>query len=361
MTLRLQELSAYYGMLLSYQHVENLVTRITGAPQLSDQKVWQIVNDKAVEIGQAWRSEAEKTLNNGELPFPKTQEKVGIYDGESQEILVFEDAIQVRGQKQNRVYKQKVNKDIPSGSAEKTARLAAKEKSPPVFTNVVMLQKKNRAFEHMVAPIDEKGRETVSLPDMLKSRVIEEYGQATEPLPVVAITDGAQVIRQHLHAVFGATLVILLDWYHLGKKVRDLMSMIARNNDEKILHLKFVFYHLWRGEIYTVLHHLETKVQPRNKETLRELIRYLDKHRDEIIDYRRRKKAGKMIGSGYIEKACDQVVGHRQKNKGMSWREAGSRGLGILRVVELNHQWNRFWFPTDAANDSKELRLAANF
>jgi hypothetical protein len=107
MTLRLQELSAYYGMLLSYKHVENLVTRITGAPQLSDQKVWQIVNDKAVEIGQAWRSEAEKTLNNGELPFPKTQEKVGIYDGESQEILVFEDAIQVRGQKQNLVYKQK--------------------------------------------------------------------------------------------------------------------------------------------------------------------------------------------------------------------------------------------------------------
>ncbi|MBK8185023.1 MAG: hypothetical protein IPK63_19865 [Candidatus Competibacteraceae bacterium] len=126
---------------LSYKHVENLVTRITGAPQLSDQKVWQIVNDKAVEIGQAWRSEAEKTLNNGELPFPKTQEKVGIYDGESQEILVFEDAIQVRGQKQNRVHKQKVNKDIPSGSTEKTARLAAKEKSPPVFTNVVMLQK----------------------------------------------------------------------------------------------------------------------------------------------------------------------------------------------------------------------------
>ncbi|MBK8184646.1 MAG: hypothetical protein IPK63_17950 [Candidatus Competibacteraceae bacterium] len=65
----------------------------------------------------------------------------------------------------------------------------------------------------------------------------------------MAITDGAQVIRQHLYAVFGATLVILLDWYHLGKKVRDLMSMIARNNDEKILHLKFVFYHLaaWRN------------------------------------------------------------------------------------------------------------------
>jgi len=67
-----------------------------------------------------------------------------------------------------------------------------------------------------------------------------------------------------------------------------------------------------------------------------------------------------MIGSGYMEKGCDQVVSHRQKKKGMSWREARSRSLGILRVTELNHQWKHFWFPIEAANDSKQLRLAAN-
>ena len=223
-----------------------------------------------------------------------------------------------------------------------------------------MLQKKNQEFEFIVAPIDEKGQETVSLPDILKSRVIQEYGSEKEPVPIVAITDGAQVIRQHLYTVFGVLLIIILDWYHLGKKVRELMSMIARNKDEKNIHLKFIFYHLWRGEVYTVMDYLETKVQPKNEEKHRELINYLNKHRDEIINYRRRKKAGKMIGSGYMEKGCDQVIGYRQKKKGMSWREAGSRGLGILRVVNLNHQWNGFWFPTEAANDSEELRLAAN-
>ena len=111
------------------------------------------------------------------------------------------------------------------------------------------------------------------------------------------------------------------------------MSMIARNKDEKNLHVKFIFYHLWRGQVDTVIDYLTTKVQPRNEEKHRDLINYINKHRDEIIDYRCRKKAGKIIGSGYIEKGCDQVVGHRQKNKGMSWREAGSRGLGILRVA----------------------------
>ena len=329
------------------------MVRVTGDQQLSDQKIWQIVGDKAVEISQAWQTEVKQTLSSKELSFPKIQEKIDIDDRESREVLLFEDAIQVRGQKENRVRKQKVNQENPIQPIEK-------EKSPPVFTNIAMLQKKNQEFEYIVAPIDEKGQETVPCTDVLKSRVIQEYGTELKPLPVIAITDGAQVIRQHLYAVFGVMLVIILDWYHLGKKVRDLMRMIARNKDEKNLHLKFIFYHLWRGEIDTVLDYLKTKVQPKNEEKHRELISYLNKHRDEIIDYRRRKKAGKMIGSGYIEKGCDQVVGHRQKKKGMSWREAGSRSLGILRVAEMNHQWRRFWFPTEAANDSEELRLAAN-
>jgi len=38
-------------------------------------------------------------------------------------------------------------------------------------------------------------------------------------------------------------------------------------------------------------------------------------YRDEIIDYRRRKKAGKMIGSGYIEKGFDQSLGIVRRRK----------------------------------------------
>ncbi|MCK7477232.1 MAG: hypothetical protein M0C28_06820 [Candidatus Moduliflexus flocculans] len=350
---RLQELAGYYSNRLSYANVAELIHRVTGDRQLSDQKIWQIARDKTVEISQAWQVETEKWLNGSELPFPKIQEKIDLYDSKSREILVFEDAIQVRGQKENRVHKHELIKEKPD-------KIPEIKKSSPVFTNVVMLEKKDKDFDYVVAPVNEQGQEIVSLPDVLKSRVIQEYGAEPEPLPVVAITDGAQVIRQHLYAVFGVMLVIILDWYHLGKKVRDLMSMIARNKEEKTIHLKFMFYHLWRGEVSTVLDYLETKVQSRNEEKHLELIGYLNKHRDEIIDYRRRKKAGKMIGSGYIEKGCDQVIGYRQKKKGMSWRETGSRGLGILKVAELNHQWERFWFPMEAANDSTNLQLASN-
>jgi hypothetical protein len=46
-------------------------------------------------------------------------------------------------------------------------------------------------------------------------------------LNIVAITDGAKVIRHRLLAIFGVLPVVILDWYHLCQKVRNLMSMIA--------------------------------------------------------------------------------------------------------------------------------------
>jgi hypothetical protein len=140
MTPRLQELSAYYSTILSYKEVENLVIRVTGDQQISDQKAWQIVNDKAVKISQFWQDEVEKTLNSKELSFPKIQDKIDIYDSESREVVVLEDAIQVRGQKENRLHKQKVNEGKPVQLVEKPLQWAEKEKSSPVFTNIAMLR-----------------------------------------------------------------------------------------------------------------------------------------------------------------------------------------------------------------------------
>ncbi|MBK8538009.1 MAG: hypothetical protein IPL59_24645 [Candidatus Competibacteraceae bacterium] len=89
--------------------------------------------------------------------------------------------------------------------------------------------------------------------------------------------------------MFGTLLVIILDWYHLGKKLRDLMSMIALNKADKDRHLKFMFSSVARGNLYR-FRLFEKKVQAKNEEKYLELIGYLEKHRDEIIDYQLRKK-----------------------------------------------------------------------
>lgn len=70
---------------------------------------------------------------------------------------------------------------------------------------------------------------------------------------------------------------------------------------------------------------------------------YLEKHAGEIIDYSRRSATGKWVGSGRMEKAVDQVIGMRQKKKGMSWSQQGSRTLAALKMAELNGEWEQLF------------------
>jgi len=50
-----------------------------------------------------------------------------------------------------------------------------------------------------------------------------------------------------------------------------------------------------------------------------------------------------------VNPEVDQVIGCRQKKKGMSWRPKGSKLLAILKIFELNGQWENTWFATETA------------
>ena len=72
---------------------------------------------------------------------------------------------------------------------------------------------------------------------------------------------------------------------------------------------------------------IKYKLKARNQEKLSELITYITKHEGEIINYELLRQTAKTIGSGRMEKGVEQVIGHRQKNKGMSWSALLSRAL----------------------------------
>lgn len=181
----------------------------------------------------------------------------------------------------------------------------------------------------------------MSLTSVVRAKVIQEYGKETTPLNFVAITDGARTIRNRLFTLFGEALTRILDWYHLCKKLRQLMSMIAVNKVEKAIYLKFLIPQFWLELTNNALEYLKTQVTIRNQDKWSELIGYLEKHHSEIINYNRRRLAGKTIGSGRMEKGVDLTVGRRQKKKAMSWSSKGSRALSLLRIVELNGQWQQ--------------------
>lgn len=80
----------------------------------------------------------------------------------------------------------------------------------------------------------------LNLATVVKAKVMQEYGLKASPLNIMAITDGAKIIRNRLKAIFSVAVVVILDWFHLCKKLRQLMSMIAVNKVEKSIRLKFL-------------------------------------------------------------------------------------------------------------------------
>ena len=230
---RLKELSSYYSNRLSYEEVEELIQRTTGEKQLSDQKIRGIVVDKAVELSKEIAQGVKNTFKDESVKMPLVNSKVDIYNPEEEEILLFDDGIQVKGQKETRQPIEDVSSIEPREECE--------SKKIRINSNVIMLEKKEGGFDYITGAIDEEGEELLPLEEVVKSKIIEEHGEKKGQLNFVAITDGAKDIRLRLLAIFGIVITIILDWYHLVKKVRELMSMIAMNKEEKLIHLKYLF------------------------------------------------------------------------------------------------------------------------
>ncbi|WP_250123491.1 hypothetical protein [Chroococcidiopsis sp. CCMEE 29] len=188
---------------------------------------------------------------------------------------------------------------------QKTERQEAKDedksqkhisnKTPAITTDIVILQKATAGFEYIAAPINTQGEDLLNLARIVKAKVIQEYGSQTFPLNLVAITDGARTIRHRFLTISCVAVTIILDWYHLSKKFREMMSMIAANKLEKVKHLKFLLAQLWQGNTAIALEYLKHQLKARNPDKWHELIGYLEKHQHEIINYKRRSQAGKTI------------------------------------------------------------------
>lgn len=346
MTPGLQELAAYYSNRMSYEEVAGLVTRLSGERLLSDQRIEQLVIDTAVAVSQQWAQASQTLSGTAALAINAA---VDLYAAEAPEVRVFEDGIGVKAQRGAR--RRKGDQAAVPEATDTTDAPAAPKR---VTTDVVMLEQRDGRYQYLCEGIDGRGQAVITLEEQVRQAVHREYGESAGALNVVAISDGASTIRTSLHAIFDTMPVVILDWYHLCKKTRELMSMIAMTKVDKERHLSAMLGWLWDGEVESVLTYLRTDVEVRNQSKHEELIGYLDKHRHEIIDYGTRQAVGKPIGSGRMEKGVDQVIGHRQKKKGMAWSAKGSKALAILKVVELNGQWQHLWFPKE-----HELKAAA--
>jgi hypothetical protein len=164
-------------------------------------------------------------------------------------------------------------------------------------------------------------------------------GLMSMPGSLVFFTDGARNLRSAIQDMFSfLPFKIILDWHHLEKKCKDLLSMAINGKQIKSRILSELLAWLWLGKVDQAVELLSNVKQDmiKNKKELENLINYLERNRSCIPCYALRQKLGLRVSSNLVEKANDLVVSNRQKHRGMSWSTDGSTSLATLTTVRRN-------------------------
>lgn len=163
---------------------------------------------------------------------------------------------------------------------------------------------------------------------------------------VTFISDGARWLREFAQEYLQRLprREVILDWYHLVKKVKDRISRMGGSRSAKKTLRQGVVGALWRGEVEAALAQLEQyRATAKNQKALNELQDYLQARRELLPHYQERRRRQQYIGSGHVEKLNDRLVARRQQRHGMHWNLITSAALAFLKALQLNHEWDAYW------------------
>lgn len=155
-------------------------------------------------------------------------------------------------------------------------------------------------------------------------------------------TDGHTVLNDTIRSCFKwyPNLGIILDWFHLVKKCKELLSMALKGRSIRNETLREIMPLLWHGftdRAISVLRQIEPE-KVKDNEKCSKLISYLDRNKEMIPCYALRKRLGLRNSSAIGEKMNDLLVSSRQKHNGMSWSKTGSHALAALTAVKANEE-----------------------
>ena len=249
---------------MSYHEVSILVRDETGRDLLSSQRIQAIVVEEARRLRTVKVSRARAPLERGN-PCPAINQKVALYDEQREEILLFDDGIQVK--------KQKATREKPSERLPPDALADSTVSKAKVHTEVLMVQRAQGDFPYIRAGLDGDVGDGVHVraEELVRRELIRDYGERTEPLNLGAITDGARNSRRFRERVFGMVILISLDWYHLEKKVGERMRLSAGNTPDKQPPCRELLSCLWEGQVENAREYLRSSISPRQKKKQHEL------------------------------------------------------------------------------------------
>jgi len=193
-----------------------------------------------------------------------------------------------------------------------------------------------------------------------RSYILNGYGIWRVLRLLLAFLLNNELLRDHLvffvdgHSLYSSVVQyfcwhpqvsVILDWYHLKKKCRELLSMASKGSQIRNAILEELMPLLWHGlvnQAIDYLRHLATD-QIKNDDELKHLMNYLEKNRGMIPVYAVRRELGLRNSSNPGEKANDLLVAARQKHNGMSWSKSGSVALAYVTALKKNQTY-KTWF-----------------
>jgi len=209
-----------------------------------------------------------------------------------------------------------------------------KRKRKSVYNTVIRIDKEGNHYSMVGAGIKATLRYLIAF--LLSNRLVEYRFQF--------FTDGHTILNDTIRRCFSwySNCGIILDWFHLIKKCKELLSSSMKGRVIRNEILRLIMPLLWYGltnRAITVLEHIGSE-NVKNDEKRKKLILYLERNRGMIPCYALRKRLGLQNSSAIGEKMNDLLVSSRQKHNGMSWSKIGSLALAALTAAKLNGEKN---------------------
>lgn len=239
----------------------------------------------------------------------------------------------------------KHQKETRKGGGSKTGRY--------VENTVIHVQADDRSY--CLTAVGMRRAFTILMAFLLKNRLMENRR-------LVFLADGAKDILSFTATFFSfREYTVILDWYHLKKKCKELISSSVKGNkEEKQAIIRDLLRMLWVGnadEAIAYLNNLDRKIIKSDR-WLEELTGYLERKRPQIVCYALRDALGLRNSSNRVEKANDMLVAQRQKHNGMSWSREGSGALAAINMLLVNNETEQ-WLYTHTLSFSLPANVAA--
>ena len=271
----------------------------------------------------------------------KQQSHGGDYEQHHDTVNIAVDEVGVKEQKAERVRRPGEASAMPTAPTEAVAEPAAIEqhtdcqapranKRSTVHTTVAQIERPGQHFTLTGTSVGQVLRFVLAF--LLTNNLL---GQRLR-----FFTDGQRSLQGAIVTFFSwhPAASLLLDWFHLVKKLKEELSLACRGREIRNRHLRALLGLLWFGLLDRAQEYLHSIVaaELKNPASIERLIGYLERNRSGIPCYALRRQLGLPNSSNPVERANNLVTSNRQKHHGMSWSKAGSHALTALSAVVLN-------------------------